>query len=96
MQAEFEDTILEDLALLDIQGDVVTHTSDHFDTLYDYAVKLIKSGNGYADDTEQLQVELNFFISNSNFIDYQLLLRCVMNGSKELHPSTGMPLSRKT
>ena len=56
MQAEFEETILEDLTLLDIRGDIVTHTSDYFDTLYDYAVKLIKSGKAYADDTEQKQV----------------------------------------
>ena len=94
MQAEFEETILEDLALLDIQGDVVTHTSDHFDALYEYAIKLIKSGKAYADDTEQLQVELNFSISDSNFIECHF--RCVMNGSKESHLSTGMLLSRKT
>jgi tRNA synthetases class I (E and Q), catalytic domain len=94
-QAEFEDTILEDLALLDIQGDVVTHTSDHFDTLYDYAVKLIKSGKAYADDTEQLQVELNFSILDSNFIECHFL-RCVMNDSKGSHQSTEMLLSRKT
>jgi glutamyl/glutaminyl-tRNA synthetase len=55
-QSEFEETILEDLALLEIQGDQVTHTSDYFDHLYDLAVKLIESGKAYADDTEQLQV----------------------------------------
>ncbi|KAG6898290.1 hypothetical protein C0992_000735 [Termitomyces sp. T32_za158] len=53
---EFEDTILEDLKLLDIHGDIVTHTSDHFQTLYDLAVKLIKSGNAYTDDTLQEQM----------------------------------------
>ncbi len=55
-QTEFEETILEDLRLLDIKGDRVTHTSDYFDMLYDYAIQLIKSGNAYADDTEQQQV----------------------------------------
>jgi len=55
-QNEFEGSILEDLRLLDIQGDLVTHTSDHFDTLYEYAVKFIKEGKAYADDTEQQQV----------------------------------------
>jgi glutamyl-tRNA synthetase len=55
-QTEFEETILEDLRLLDIKGDRVTHTSDYFDLLYDYAIQLIRSGNAYADDTEQLQV----------------------------------------
>ncbi|KAJ7286154.1 tRNA synthetases class I, catalytic domain-containing protein [Mycena rebaudengoi] len=57
-RTEFEDTILEDLHLLDIHGDVVTHTSDHFDTLYDLALKLIKSGNAYTDDTEQAQMRV--------------------------------------
>jgi glutamyl-tRNA synthetase len=47
---------LEDLRLLDIHGDQVTHTSDYFDRLYDLCVKLIKSGKAYADDTEQAQV----------------------------------------
>jgi glutamyl-tRNA synthetase len=57
-QTEFEDTILEDLTLLDVHGDVVTHTSDHFQTLYDLAVKLIKSGDAYTDDTEQAQMRV--------------------------------------
>jgi len=35
---------------------MITHTSDHFDTLYEFAIKFIKEGNAYADDTEQLQV----------------------------------------
>ena len=55
-QMEFEETILEDLALLDIHGDAVSHTSDYFDQLYDYAIQMIKSGKAYADDTEQTQV----------------------------------------
>jgi len=41
---------------MEIQGDMITHTSDHFDTLYEYAIKFIKEGNAYADDTEQQQV----------------------------------------
>ncbi|KAF7363728.1 putative glutamate--tRNA ligase, cytoplasmic [Mycena sanguinolenta] len=57
-RTEFEDTILEDLKLMDIVGDVVTHTSDHFQTLYDLALKLIKSGHAYTDDTEQAQMRL--------------------------------------
>ncbi|KAI0748413.1 glutamate-tRNA ligase [Daedaleopsis nitida] len=55
-RTEFEETILEDLALLDIHGDKVTHTSDYFDQLYDYALQIIKSGKAYADDTEQEQM----------------------------------------
>src|ERR1700691_804959 len=55
-QAEFEETILEDLRLLGVQGDKITHTSDYFDHLSDLALKLIKSGKAYADDTEQAQM----------------------------------------
>ncbi len=55
-QTEFEDTILEDLLLLGIKGDIITHTSDYFATLYDYALKVIKEGKAYTDDTEQAQV----------------------------------------
>jgi hypothetical protein len=51
---------LEDLKLLDIHGDVVTHTSDYFDTIYKYAIQLIKDGKAYADDTEQAQVRVTF------------------------------------
>lgn len=47
---------MEDLALLDIHGDKISHTSDHFDQLYELAVKIIKEGKAYADDTEQAQV----------------------------------------
>ncbi|KAH7107645.1 glutamyl-tRNA synthetase [Auriculariales sp. MPI-PUGE-AT-0066] len=50
---EFEQTIKEDLELLGIRGDVVTHTSDHFQTLYDYAIEMIKRDKAYCDDTEQ-------------------------------------------
>ena len=39
-----------------MQGDKVTHTSDYFDHLCDLALKLLKSGKAYADDTEQIQM----------------------------------------
>ncbi|KAI0318828.1 glutamate-tRNA ligase [Amylostereum chailletii] len=55
-RTEFEETILEDLSLLDIKGDAISHTSDHFDHLYGLAVNMIKSGKAYADDTEQAQM----------------------------------------
>jgi glutamyl-tRNA synthetase len=50
---EFEDSIIQDLKLLGIKGDVLTYTSDHFQTLYDYAVQLIEQGDAYVDDTAQ-------------------------------------------
>ncbi|KAI0934689.1 hypothetical protein AcV5_006451 [Taiwanofungus camphoratus] len=55
-RTEFEETILEDLALLDIHGDKISHTSDYFDQLYELAVKIIREGKAYADDTEQAQM----------------------------------------
>ncbi|KAJ7707668.1 tRNA synthetases class I, catalytic domain-containing protein [Mycena rosella] len=51
-KVEFEETILEDLRLLNAVGDSVTHTSDYFGQLHDYAIQLIHSGKAYADDTD--------------------------------------------
>ncbi|KAI9159400.1 glutamate--tRNA ligase [Blastocladiella emersonii ATCC 22665] len=50
---EFEDTILEDLLLLGIKPDLVTHTSDHFPLCLQLAEKMIREGNAYVDDTDQ-------------------------------------------
>ncbi|PSS31072.1 hypothetical protein PHLCEN_2v2404 [Hermanssonia centrifuga] len=55
-RTEFEETILEDLALLDVHGDAVSHTSDYFDQLYELAIRVIKEGKAYADDTEQIEM----------------------------------------
>ncbi|KAI0256888.1 glutamate-tRNA ligase [Lactifluus subvellereus] len=55
-RSEFEETIVEDLDLLDIKPDKVTHTSDYFDQIYELAIKIIKIGKAYADDTEQAQM----------------------------------------
>ncbi|KAF1986529.1 glutamyl-tRNA synthetase [Aulographum hederae CBS 113979] len=49
---EFEDSIIEDLALMGIKADKVSHTSDWFKELYEYCIQMIKDGNAYADDTE--------------------------------------------
>lgn len=53
---EFEDSILEDLQMMGIKGDVVTHTSDYFEQLLELAVVMIKEGKAYADDTPQEQM----------------------------------------
>lgn len=53
-KAEYQDSILEDLDLLGIKGDVLSYTSDHFQTLYDLAIKLIQQGDAYVDDTDQM------------------------------------------
>lgn len=53
-KAEYQDSILEDLELLGIKGDHLSYTSDHFQTLYDYAIRLIEQGDAYVDDTDQM------------------------------------------
>jgi hypothetical protein len=49
--AEFEAVILDDLKMLQIEPDVFTHTSDHFDALQQYAEKLVNEGKAFVDDT---------------------------------------------
>ncbi|KAI1452876.1 glutamyl-tRNA synthetase [Annulohypoxylon moriforme] len=49
---EYQDAIIEDLALMGVKPDVVTYTSDYFDHLYDTCLGLIKDGHAYADDTD--------------------------------------------
>lgn len=50
---EFQDAIVEDLALMGIKADTLTYTSDYFDYLYEMCKKLISMGKAYADDTDQ-------------------------------------------
>ncbi|KAK0739329.1 tRNA synthetases class I, catalytic domain-containing protein [Apiosordaria backusii] len=50
---EYQDAIIEDLALMGIKCDTLTYTSDYFDYLYDMAIKMIKEGHAYTDDTDQ-------------------------------------------
>ncbi|RKO94946.1 hypothetical protein CXG81DRAFT_15885, partial [Caulochytrium protostelioides] len=58
-KSEFEESIKEDLAMLNIRADEITHTSSHFETLYQYALQIIKDGNAYVDMTpmEQMREE---------------------------------------
>jgi glutamyl-tRNA synthetase len=49
---EFQDSILYDLKLMEIYPDKVAHSSDSFEVLYQYALKLIKDGKAFADDSE--------------------------------------------
>ena len=50
---EFQDAILEDLALMGIKPDKVSYSSDYFQEMYEYCVKMLKEEKAYADDTEQ-------------------------------------------
>ncbi|TVY35748.1 putative glutamate--tRNA ligase, cytoplasmic [Lachnellula subtilissima] len=50
---EFQDAIVEDLALMGIKPDKTSYTSDHLEVLYQYCIRMIKEGHAYADDTNQ-------------------------------------------
>jgi glutamyl-tRNA synthetase len=54
---EYQQSILEDLALLGVQGDVLTYTSDYIGTIQGYALQLIEQGLAYMDDTPQEQMK---------------------------------------
>ncbi|KAF9924132.1 hypothetical protein FBU30_005849 [Linnemannia zychae] len=53
---EYEHSIKEDLLLIGIDSSVVSYTSDYFDTIYNYAIQLIKEGKAYCDTTGQEQM----------------------------------------
>ena len=44
--------ILDDVAMLGIEYDIFSHTSDHFDTILSFGEKLIRGGKAYVDDTD--------------------------------------------
>ncbi|OJD21788.1 glutamate-tRNA ligase [Blastomyces percursus] len=50
---EFEDAIKHDLSLLGIYPDKTSFSSDYFQEMYEYCVKIISDGKAYADDTEK-------------------------------------------
>uniref|UniRef100_H2MIU4 Glutamyl-prolyl-tRNA synthetase 1 n=1 Tax=Oryzias latipes TaxID=8090 RepID=H2MIU4_ORYLA len=56
---DFEKVILEDVAMLQIQPDQFTFTSDHFPTIMRMAEKLLAEGKAYIDNTppEQMKQE---------------------------------------
>ncbi|CAH3119198.1 unnamed protein product [Porites lobata] len=66
--AEFEKVILEDLKMLKIEPDRFTHTSDHFDTIMNFAEKMIREGKAYADDTpgDQMKEEREKRVKSAN------------------------------
>jgi len=50
---KFRESILSDLGLLGVNSDRVTFTSDYFNTIWGYAIRLIEAGLAYIDDTPQ-------------------------------------------
>jgi glutamyl-tRNA synthetase len=60
-KAEFEKSIGEDLHMLEIKPDKVTYTSDSFALIHSEAIKLIKMGKAYVDDTNQETMQAERF-----------------------------------
>lgn len=54
---EYQESIVQDLKLLGVQPDVVTFTSDYFETIHGYALRMIENGQAYMDDTPQEQMK---------------------------------------
>ncbi len=53
---EFQSSIIEDLAMLGVKPDVVTFTSDYFETIKGFAMYMMENGLAYMDDTPQEQM----------------------------------------
>lgn len=53
---EYEESIMADLATLEIKHDHFSHTSDHFDLILQLGEQMITSGNAYIDNTPVDQV----------------------------------------
>lgn len=51
--------IIEDLNKLEIKYDLLTHTSDYFQQIYEYATELIKNNLAYVDDLDQTIISYN-------------------------------------
>jgi glutamyl/glutaminyl-tRNA synthetase len=47
---EYKEAIIHDLKTLGVVGDIITHSSDSFDLMMDYAVQLLKNGKAYVDN----------------------------------------------
>jgi glutamyl-tRNA synthetase len=68
-KAEFQDSIIEDLKLMDIHGDALSYSSDYFAQMHELAIKMIKLGKAYADDTPQEKVLCDVLSIKSLFFD---------------------------
>ena len=51
-EQEYVDAIQEDIAWLGFKWDKVCYSSDYFEQLYDWAIKLIKEGKAYIDSQD--------------------------------------------
>lgn len=72
--AEFEKVILEDLEMLQVKYDKLTHTSDHFDLIERYCEQMMTEGKAYVDDTdpEAMKQERDQKIESKNRLNSML------------------------
>jgi len=54
---EYQTSIIEDLGKIGVKPDVVTFTSDYFETIKQYALWMIENGLAFMDDTPQEQMQ---------------------------------------
>mmetsp|Transcript_32228 Transcript_32228/g.56094 ORF Transcript_32228/g.56094 Transcript_32228/m.56094 type:complete len:897 (+) Transcript_32228:64-2754(+) len=54
---EYQTSIVEDLGKIGVKPDVITFTSDYFETIKNYALWMIENGLAYMDDTPQEQMQ---------------------------------------
>ena len=83
--AEFEKVILEDLKMLKIEPDKFTHTSDHFDTIMNFAEKMIREGKAYADDTpgDQMKEEREKRVKSANRDNCEYFFSIISNSGTD-------------
>ncbi|KAL7579662.1 hypothetical protein ACA910_021812 [Epithemia clementina (nom. ined.)] len=55
---EYQESIVVDLAKLEVKPDMVTYTSDYFEVMLGYAKQLMQQGLAYMDDTPQEQMKV--------------------------------------
>jgi len=89
---EFQSSILADFRMLGVRADVVTFTSDYFEVIKQYVIKMINNGLAFMDDTPQeiMQQERLQFVNskhrNQSMEDchhyFQLMLSGRDEGSK--------------
>ncbi len=86
---EFQSSIIEDLAMLGVVPDVVTFTSDYFETIKGYAEYLIDNSLAFMDDTvqETMQKErmdrVNSKHRNQSVADCKKYFKLMCSGDEE-------------
>src|SRR5436190_20455239 len=55
-EAEYVDSIIEDVKWLGFNPDQILYTSDYFEQLYQFAIKLIEKGLAYVDDSTSEEI----------------------------------------